>query len=286
MVALVLGASGATGRFLLPRLLDAGHDVIAVSRTPRTSTAPRLRWLPGDLDASMPPLPALDSVFSLGPLDACARWLARAHVQGQPRLVALGSMSIDSKRDSGDAAERELVARLGAAEQALAAAADAQACAWTLLRPTLIYGAGVDRSLTPLARLAMRWRVFPRVPGATGLRQPVHADDLAQACLAAAANPRSGRRTYALGGGERLACAVMFERVRLSLPVRTLPLPVPLGMLRRLTGLAPRLGLAPLRGAMIERLTRDLVADHAAAIADFGWAPRAFRPDASTWQPR
>ena len=33
---------------------------------------------------------------------------------------------------------------------------------------------------------ARRWRVFPYVAGANGLRQPVHADDLAAACVALA----------------------------------------------------------------------------------------------------
>lgn len=284
MRALVLGASGATGRFLLPRLLEAGHEVLALSRTPRADA--HLRWIVGDLDAQMPELPALDAIFSLGPLDACARWFAHARVEGRPRLVALGSMSVQTKRDSADAHERNLALRLGDAEQALAETADARGCAWTLLRPTLIYGAGIDRSLTPIARMAMRWRVFPRLAGARGLRQPVHADDLASACLAAFLQPRSAGRSYALGGGERLSFDAMLARVRASLPMRTLPVPVPLGVVRVLAGIAPRFGLPALRAAMIERLGEDLIADHRPAVAELGWAPRDFHPDAQTWQPR
>jgi nucleoside-diphosphate-sugar epimerase len=285
MVALVLGASGATGRFLLPRLLEAGHDVVALSRRPRAGHHARLRWAVGDLDALMPDLPTLDAIFSLGPLDACARWFMRARVAGRPRLVGLSSMSAQTKRDSTDPRERDLAQRLGHAEQTLGEIADQRGCAWTLLRPTLIYGSGTDRSLSPIARLAMRWRVFPRLDGARGLRQPVHADDLAAACLASFVQPRSAGRNYALGGGERLGFDAMLERVRASLPVRTLPLPIPLGVVRTLAGIAPRLGLPALHAAMIERLTQDLVADHGAAIADFGWAPRGFHPDAQTWRP-
>jgi nucleoside-diphosphate-sugar epimerase len=271
-VALVTGASGAIGRFLLPRLLGAGYEVIALSRVPRDGDHGQLRWRIGDLDHAMPDLPGLDLVASCGPLDAFARWFARTPAR-IGRVVAFGSMSIESKHGSPDAAECALAARLHEAEQSVAASAQARACAWTVLRPTLIYGAAVDRSLTPLARFARRWRVFPLIPAAHGLRQPVHADDLASACVAVLANPRSAGRIYALGGGERIAFATMLERVHCSLPFRALPLPLPLAVLRRLARWVPA----------FERLQRDLVADDRAAANDFGWAPRAFRPDAACW---
>lgn len=274
-VALVFGASGAIGRFLLPRLREQGREVLALSRHARANAAQGTRWIVGDLHAGMPPVPAVDVIYSLGPLDAFSRWLAHAPIAGAPRIVALGSMSIDSKRQSVDADERALAARLQQAEAALVAAADARGCRWTLLRPTLIYGAGVDRSLTPIVRFAQRWRVFPHVVGASGLRQPVHADDLAVACIAAAASAKTAGRIYPLGGGERLTFAAMLGRVRASIPERCVPLPIPLGLVRR---------LRPRFAGAIERLRQDLVADNAAAHADFGWAPRAFHPSPQAWQ--
>ncbi|MGN6521193.1 MAG: NAD-dependent epimerase/dehydratase family protein, partial [Dokdonella sp.] len=183
-----------------------------------------------------------------------------------------------------DPHEREVAARLRAAEQALASAAEARGRAWTVLRPTLIYGAGVDRSLTPLARRAKQWRVFPRVTGARGLRQPVHADDLAAACVAAAAQARCAGRAYGLGGGERLPFATMLERVRASLPFRTVPMPVPLPLLRTLLASARAAGRSGLSPALVDRLQADLVADTSDAHADFGFSPRAFRPDAACWE--
>ncbi|MGN6518220.1 MAG: hypothetical protein ACTHK2_02210, partial [Dokdonella sp.] len=139
MVALVLGASGAVGRFLLPRLAAAG-DVLAVSRTPHASASARLHWIAADLDGGRPPLPALEVVYSWGPLDGCARWNAPTPL-GAARVVAIGSMSIESKQASTDPHEREVAARVRAAEQARAHAAEGRGRAWTVLRPTLIYGA-------------------------------------------------------------------------------------------------------------------------------------------------
>jgi nucleoside-diphosphate-sugar epimerase len=282
--SLVIGASGAIGRFLIPRLLDAGHEVVAVSRV-ACGGDPRVRWCIGDLHREMPAISRPAVVFSLGPLDAFARWFAQTPIDGA-RVIAFGSMSIDSKRASADPGERELAERLQAAETLLTRACDAHACAWTVFRPTLIYGAGNDRSLTPIARFGARWRVFPRIAAARGLRQPVHAQDLAAACMAALPEAATHGRVYALGGAERLSFADMLDRVRASLPLRTLAVPVPLRALRSLSVLARAMGLPAPSDAAIARLTCDLLAEHAAASADFGWSPRAFHPDAAAWQPR
>jgi nucleoside-diphosphate-sugar epimerase len=282
-VSLVVGASGAIGRFLLPRLVDAGHEVIASSRAQRSTQNASVRWVVGDLGASMPTLPALDIVFSCGPLDAFAHWFAAATTAVPQRVIAFGSMSIDSKSGSTDTAERALVQRLHEAEQRLIEAARARGCEYTILRPTLIYGAATDHSLTPLAHLARRWRVFPRISAARGLRQPVHADDLAAACVALVATRSGHGRTYALGGGERLAFATMLERVRASLPFRSVPLPLSLSVLRACAQLAHLSGLPRISPAALDRLRVDLVADDRAAAQDFGWAPRAFHPDAACW---
>lgn len=278
---LVFGASGAIGRFLLPRLVDAGHAVTAVSRRPQAAT-PQVQWLTGGFEQGELALTAFDAIASCGPLDAFSRWFARTPLAGRPRVVAFGSLSIDSKRDSPDPAERALAQRLREAEQRLFDAAATRGCPCTVLRPTLVYGAGIDRSLTPLARQALRWRLFPRIPGARGLRQPVHADDLAGACVQVLARRDPVGHVHELGGGERLTFDAMLERVRQSLPRPCLPLPVPLPAVRLLATLARVAGVAA-GSAAVARLGEDLVADDASARAAFGWNPRPFRPDAATW---
>jgi nucleoside-diphosphate-sugar epimerase len=284
-VSLVFGATGAIGRFLLPRLLEAGHEIVAVSRVPRVSHTARLRWITGDLpnDVAMPV--ACETIFSLGPLDAFSQWLAASRLADRQRVVAIGSLSERTKRSSRDPAERLLAERLATAERTLATAAQARGSTATILRASLVWGAGLDRSLTPIVALAQRWRVFPLAPGARGLRQPVHADDLAAACAALAAMPTAAG-AYDVGGGERLPFSAMLERVRASLPFATLPIPIPITLARAGVGIARRL---PAFGAAstsaLDRLGADLIVDDAAAAADFGWNPRDFRPDASAWTP-
>jgi len=283
-VSVVFGASGAVGRFLLPRLLAEGHEVVALSREVRTSTHPALRWVLGELPSRVPALPAADTIFSLGPLEAFAAWFAVSADAQASGVVAIGSSSAETKKTSVDPAERALAERLREAERRLAAAADARGVASVVLRPTLIYGAGLDRSLTPITRFARRTRVFPYVAPARGLRQPVHADDLAGACVALAHASRLRQRVYEVGGGERVAFGVMLARVRESLPFATIALPLPVALAR--IGAALPFRPAAFRAASraaLERLREDLVVDDAAAAADFGWAPRDFRPTPADW---
>ncbi len=270
MTCIVVGASGQIGHFLLPRLLTRGQLVCALSRSVQTDR-PGVHWLRGALPDA-PPLPREPSaLISLGPLAAFVDWLEQAPLRTQPRVIATSSMSVLTKQDSPDPAERAMIACLAQAEQRLIACCERRGLCWTLLRSTLIYGAGMDKSLTPIARQAMRWRVFP-LPQGHGLRQPVHADDLALAVLAALDRPQSAGCVIAVGGGERLRASEMFARVRASLPVWTLPVPIPPALFGMLAWLLPR------RAAMVARLGTDLIADNSDAERLLGLHARPFHP--------
>jgi nucleoside-diphosphate-sugar epimerase len=123
----------------------------------------------------------------------------------------------------------------------------------------------------------MRTRVFP-LPQGRGLRQPVHAQDLAGAALAALDNTAAAGKILAIGGGEQLPVSDMFARVRHSLPVDTLPLPLPAWLLR-----LGRHSVGKLRGPL-SRLEANLVADNTEMTRLLGVQPRPFRPDADCWR--
>ncbi len=279
-IALLFGGSGQIGEPLLQGLLAAGWQVHAYSRTAQPAR-PGLHWHSGELGTlSMPPSP-VDVVFSCGPLDAFADWYRRVPMQA-PRVVAFGSTSLEVKRDSLDTAERDVARRLREAEATLFAVAAERGAAATVLRPTLVYGAGRDRTLSAIAALARRSGCFVLPRSACGLRQPVHVQDLADAALAVLASAATHGKSYALGGGETLRYRDMVRRVLAVLqpPARLLLLPHAVFAL--LLALAHACGrLRGMNRAALQRMREDLVFDLAPALRDFGYAPRVFAPDAA-----
>lgn len=277
--ALVFGASGQIGEALLARLDPAEWQVFAVSRVARPSSS-SVRWLQGEF-AGIDGLPkAVDVLFSTGPLDGFAQWYARGQVE-TPRVVAFGSTSLDTKQASGDAHERDIVARLQAAERQVFDTAIANGASATLLRPTLVYGAGRDQTLARIAAMARRMGFFVLPSGADGKRQPVHVDDLAAAALAVVDVPATDGQAYALPGGETVAYREMVARTLAALdpPARLWQVPMPL--FRAMLSLARMAGvMRGLTDDAVDRMREDLVFDAAPARNDFGYAPRAFIVDA------
>jgi nucleoside-diphosphate-sugar epimerase len=283
--ALLFGASGQIGAALQALLLQEGWEVVAVSRGVQAgSDAGHLRWVQGDLRGGGDWPQRVDAIFSCGPLDLFSHWYQGSTLQC-PRVVAFGSTSAAVKQESTDPAERELAQRLRDSEARVFAAAGARGAGATLLRPTLVYGAGRDRTLTRIAAIARRARCFVLPANSDGLRQPVHVDDLAQAARAALDQPRTHGRTYALPGGETLPYRDMVLRVLRCLqpPARLMQAPAPLF---KLALACARLG-GRMRGAsdaVLARMRQDLVFDDRPAHEDFGYAPRAFEPDARMFQ--
>lgn len=278
--ALVFGASGQLGMPLLDRLRDDGWRVYAVSREARAEQ-PGLVWRQGDL-ARVDGLPSqVQAIFSCGPLDHFAQWYARTAMPA-PRIVAFGSTSIDVKRGSADAEERDLAARLREAERVLFEAASARGTAATVLRPTLVYGAGRDRNLNRIAQVARRFDRFVLPRDAIGLRQPVHVHDLADAAFRCIEAGASYGRPYALPGGETLTYRDMVARVLAVLEPAPKLHEVPSPVFNVVLAAAHAAGFAlDFNEAAVARMRSDLVFDPADAQRDFGYSPRGFRPTAA-----
>jgi len=281
--ALVFGGSGQIGAPLLERLRSDGWRVIAVSRDAQVDDA-CVRWLRGDLSRVERLPDAVDAVFSCGPLDHFARWYANSTL-ACPRVLAFGSTSIEVKSDSTDPRERALAARLAEGERVLFAGARRRRAHATVLRPTLVYGAGRDRTLTRIAAFARRWHacVLPR--GAIGLRQPVHVADLADAALRACDAAATDGTAYAVPGGEALPYREMVARVLRALPSSPPLLEIPAPLFDGALHALQRLGLGDGVGeAALARLREDLVFDAAPARRDFGYEPRRFEPSAGMFE--
>ena len=273
---LVLGATGLVGGYIVEHLIRAGARPLALSRSPQSG--PGVDWFCGDLakpdTLKFPPFATLYCTADATLLPAALPCLFNPSLK---RAVVFSSTSVITKLDSEVVAERETLRRLADAEQKIAAACERNNVAWTILRPTLIYAEGRDTNITPLSRLIRRFGFMPLVGGARGLRQPVHAEDLATGAISAGSSPAAANKFYSLPGGETLPYHEMIGRIfdGLKKPRRTIPIPV---LLWRGIFLLARPLFPAANVAMGTRMMKDMIFDSEPAMRDFGWNPRAFRP--------
>ncbi|MCU7811551.1 MAG: NAD-dependent epimerase/dehydratase family protein, partial [Candidatus Thiodiazotropha sp. (ex Notomyrtea botanica)] len=215
--------------------------------------------------------------ISLAPIWVLPDLFPQLEASGIRRLVVLSSTSRFTKQVSSDAGEQLLSKQLKDAEVKVISWAEERRIEWIILRPTLIYGLGRDGNICEIARFIKRYRVFPLLGRAEGLRQPVHAGDVAQACVAVLDHNEVSGRCYNLSGGETLSYRTMVERVFQTLRLRTHWLHLPLSLFRvalMVMRMVPR--YRHWTPAMAERMNRDLVFDHSDAERDFGFRPKAF----------
>jgi nucleoside-diphosphate-sugar epimerase len=282
---IVSGATSQIGRSLLPYLVDAGYRVIALSRKGEPDWQEGfpvgVLWLKADIQeaGSLMALPPAHSLIHLAPLMILPNHIAAFAALGVRRLVAFSSSSKFSKAKSPVAAERAFAARLAAAEEAVGAACREKDIHWTIFRPTLIYGCGMDRNITLIRRTVRLLGFFPLLGAASGLRQPVHADDLATACVAVLDKPAAFDKAYELSGGECLSYRAMVVRVFDSLHRKARFLSIPVALFAaalRTASLIPR--YRDFNVAMAQRMNEDLTYAHEEASRDFDYQPRSFIP--------
>jgi nucleoside-diphosphate-sugar epimerase len=259
---LVLGASGQIGRSVLERLVAMGRPAVAICRRPPSDIAFGADWLARDLTRPLD----LAAYRPVAAIHATGAWLLPAHLSalravGIRRLVCFSSTSMLAKADSYSAVERDIAQRLAAAEHAVTEGG----IPWTVLRPTLIYGLGLDRNVRAAAGFIRRWRFFPLAGPGQGLRQPVHADDLAAAAVHLIDDEANLGRQFNLGGGETLTYRAMIERIFrvLGIPPRFVRLPP----LSRIPGRI---------GSIARRMEQDLAFDQGDSWPRLGLRPRDF----------
>ncbi|MBT5667449.1 MAG: hypothetical protein HOJ06_19080 [Rhodospirillaceae bacterium] len=272
---IVTGGASQVGRCLLERLSARGRPGIAIQNVEPIPPHDGVRIVEGNLAGnSLPRLEATGMVHipAIWLLPENLPWLAHC---GLKRLVCLSSTSILSKEESPSRYERDLASRLAAAEEQVLSECGKLGVDCAILRPTMIYGRGLDRNVSRAVKFIEKFGFYPAAVHADGLRQPVHADDLAAAAMAILDSDKAVRGIYDVGGQEVLPYDEMIGRLfdLLGRSRRIVRIP----MLALLAGALGRITRRPeITGAMVKRMGEDLVADNARAHADFGYVGRDF----------
>lgn len=291
---LLTGATSQVGVFALGRLLAEGFRVMALSRQVSRQAsidyipAPgNVQWLhPGSLasssndpvaSAATDCLLKVEAVFSCGPLLLAQELVP--HCPGLRRVIAISTSSLYTKLDSADPAERALVGGIKQSEDALKALCNERDIALLLLRPTLIYGCGLDQNISRMARLVQRYRFLPLAGKASGLRQPIHADDLASIGLAALEAEKLENMESPVGGGSVLSYREMAEKVFTAFSLKPRLVSIPPGLLATLARMASWLpGSEGLNAEFAYRQNRDFVFDDAELRQVLTFKTRPFSP--------
>ncbi|MDM8547705.1 NAD-dependent epimerase/dehydratase family protein [Candidatus Venteria ishoeyi] len=286
---LLTGASSQIGRFLLPQLLDAGYQVMALSRRPKPDWVlahPRheaCHWINADLNTIPKNLPCKQAeiLLHLAPITLLPELLE--HLPDLQRLIAFSSTSRFCKLDSSDPGERDIANALIDAESVVVRLCDACQVRWTLFRPTLIYGCNRDKNVYFITQFIQRFHFFPVLAPANGKRQPVHAEDLAIACIQALNHPHTALHSYNLSGGETLTYKEMVARIFQATGQPTRILAIPAWLFRSaITVLRLFPKYRHISSAMMERMNEPLYYPHIEATRDFDYKPRGFTPPKDT----
>ena len=251
---LVVGAGRALGLAIVEELRAQGLPAIATMRRRRTDMETRinaagaqLRTLDITDSRAFADLAAESSSLILLPeLPFSVTALLNAGLPSHKRCVLFSShnASVDFTTPIYD--------RFRAAEAEL----QASPLAWTILRPTMIYGFPDDRNIS---RLVATFKKLPVVflPG-RGLarQQPVYYRDLAKVAVAVLGADGTCRQILDIGGPEKLSLKDVYRLAANGKPVISLPL----GPLVWLAKTTASLGLPfPLSTAQLARIGVDRV---------------------------
>ena len=275
---LLTGASSQIGVFVIPRLVRAGFRVIAVSRKAKPEAFPsfkKVEWL--NVSDALKAADSCKFILSAGPLELANEFLVSC---GKfQKAVVFSSSSVDTKQHSNNRAERDQIQNMMKLESELRSFSDNSGLPLVIFRPTIIYGCGMDTNISRLASLISRFGFMPVNGKAAGLRQPVHADDLAKVAITAMLFEDDLPQVLNLTGGNTLSYSDMVRKIfeALGKPVRLLYLPQSLFVL--LANIARNFkSTGGINSEMVRRQRQNLVFDDRQARQLLDYNPRPFAP--------
>lgn len=296
----VTGATGFIGRVLCGKLLDLGHEVVAMVRTPGPgpwTSAVRVALGQDPVDPAL--LEGVDTVFHLaGKAHVRARSVAEiqeyedVHVRGTRSLLlaaraagvrtfvllgsvkAMGEGSCDVWDETTPCAPQNPYGRTKLAAERLVLEDLPFACS-VVLRPALVYGRGSKGNLDLLIR-AVRTGLFPVIIFPDNRRSMVHVDDVVRACVLASVHPAACGKTYVLTDGREYSTNEILAWIHAAVGKKAV-LPLPYGVVRCAASVGDvleRVGLAlPFTSDRLDKLTGSARYSSARIQRELGFVP-------------
>jgi NADH dehydrogenase len=295
MKVLVTGGTGFVGTHLVNRLLQRGHEVGVLARDPRKT---RNRYnrpveaVPGDV------LDPESLLAGAAGRDALIHLVGIIHEQGGQTF---DRMHREAAQNAVAAAERAGVRRFlhmsamgssedspseyGRTKAAGEAAVRASRLAWTVFRPSIIFGPGDGfvSLLAPIVR--MNPGFIPVIGPGTTRFQPVSIYDVTRVFADALEKPETAGKAYEVGGRDVLTLNDVYREIAAAVgkpgkPLIHLPLWYGRLLARFFESLARRgvIDSPPLTRDQLKSLSRDNTGDIVPTLADFPGELRRFAP--------
>ena len=225
---LVTGATGFIGRRLVPALIDAGHDVRAMTRHPETYDGPgeAVGADVMDADSLRPALDGVDvAIYLVHSLDdpdferkdaqAARNFSAAAAAAGLSQIVYMGGLGDEGQELSAHLrSRREVEGLLGT-----------DGVPVTVLRAAIVVGhGGISWELTRQLVKNLPAMVVPKWVGTR--TQPIAIDDVVRYLAGVVGQEDALGRVFEIGGPDQLTYREMLQGVALAMNGRKLPIVV------------------------------------------------------------
>jgi len=148
---------------------------------------------------------------------------------------------------------------------------------YTILRPSMIYGADGDNNFSKMLRFIRKKRFFVVFGSGENMIQPVYVEDVANAVTSVLENSKTIKKTYELAGRYPLKYNDMLKTVRAktNLPFRIIRLPIEVSKFA-VSIYKQIMKKSDLDADQIERMKIDKAYPYTEAATDFGYSPVSF----------
>ena len=134
-----------------------------------------------------------------------------------------------------------------------------------IVRPPLVYGAGVKANFASLLKVVNKKLPLP-LASVQAKRSLIYVGNLVDVIIVCASNPKAAGQTYLVSDGDALTMPQLIKNMAFALNKRSYILPFPVSMMRLLAKVVGKT-------SSVDRLTQSLVIDGSKIRQELDWKP-------------